>query len=311
MTFEKIDWVSTTDVAMRFEELRPYLRRVAYSTLGTFAEADDIVQEAWLRLQRVDADDIDNLRGWLTTVVGRLALDSLGSARSRRETYVGSWLPEPDVTEWSDPSDRISQDERVTMALLVILETLSPAERTAFVLGDVFGMSSAEVAEVVGRTPAAVRQLASRARRHVENGSPRFPATSADHARAVDAFTVAWRAGDLDALLTVLSPDVTFTADGGGKVVAVPKPLVGADAVTSFLTRVAAVALRKRDESVRGEQVAVNGQPGLAIHDGTNLSVYAFTVESGRITAVDVIRNPDKLRHVQLSDRATADWFRS
>lgn len=299
--------MSATDLAEQFEELRPYLRRVAYSTLGSLAEADDVVQDAWLRLQRVDATEIDNLRAWLTTVVGRLALDSLGSARARRETYVGSWLPEPEVTQWDDPSDRISQDERVTMALLVVLETLSPAERTAFVLQDVFGLTSGEVADVVGRTPAAVRQLATRARKHVQDGSPRFPASTTDHARAVSAFAVAWRGGNLDGLLQVLSDDVTFTADGGGKVTAVGKPLLGVDKVTSFLLRVALMSLRSHGDQVRGGLVSVNGEPGLAIHDGTDLSVYAFVVDGGKITSIDVIRNPDKLRNVSIPHAEA--WF--
>ncbi|KAA0023050.1 RNA polymerase sigma factor SigJ [Antrihabitans cavernicola] len=301
--------MSDTELADRFEELRPYLRRVAYSTLGSLAEADDVVQDAWLRLQRVDATEIDNLRGWLTTVVGRLALDSLGSARSRRETYVGSWLPEPEVTQWDDPADRISQDERVTMALLVVLETLSPAERTAFVLQDVFGLSSGEVADVVGRTPAAVRQLATRARKHVQDGSPRFPASTTEHQRAVSAFAVAWRAGDLEALLKVLGDDVTFTADGGGKVTAVARPLHGADSVSSFLLRVALTTLRSHGDQVRGGLVSVNGEPGLIIFDGKDLSVYSFVVENDHITSIDVIRNPDKLRNVAVPDESSSRWF--
>ena len=193
-------------LAEQFEELRPHLRAVAYGTLGTLAEADDVVQEAWLRLEQTDVAEIRDLRGFLTTVVGRLALDALGSARRRREKYVGPWLPEPLVDD--DPADRVTLDESVTMALLVVLETLSPAERTAFVLHDVFGMSFADVAEVVGRSPAAVRQLGARARKHVDEGRPRFPASREEHERIVGAFVGALGEGDVDAMLKLLDPDV-------------------------------------------------------------------------------------------------------
>ncbi|WP_328392027.1 RNA polymerase sigma factor SigJ [Nocardia sp. NBC_00416] len=290
------------ELARSFEELRPYLRRLAYSTLGSLADADDIVQEAWLRLQRhqeAGNAPIDNLQAWLTTVTGRLALDQLGSARVRREQYVGEWLPEPAVGTWDDPADRISQDERVTMALLVVLESLSPAERTAFVLQDVFGMSGPEVADVVGRTPAAVRQLASRARKRVEDGTPRFPASPDEHEKVVSAFAVAWRSGDMGALLGVLDSDVTFTADGGGKVAAVRKPLRGAEYIAEVLVgwyRAPAA------EAGWGRMIEVNGMPGLLIFDGRHHGIFSFTVDQGRITAIHAVRNPDKMRDLPLGD---------
>ena len=184
--------------AERFAEARPRLLRLAYSELGDLGEAEDVVQEAWLRLERVDAQAIENLDGWLTTVVARLALDRLRSARARRETYVGPWLPEPLVSD--DPADRVTLDESVSYALLTVLEQLSPAERTAFVLHDVFDVPFGEVAEVVGRTPEAVRQLASRARRHVTQESPRFAASRDEHDRAVRAFAQAIAEGDLEGL---------------------------------------------------------------------------------------------------------------
>lgn len=298
------------ELARRFEEHRAYLRRVAYSTLGSLTDADDVVQEAWLRLQRYyetspEGVEIENLRAWLTTVTGRLALDYLGSARVRREQYVGEWLPEPEVTSWDDPADRVSQDERVTTALLVVLESLSPAERTAFVLQDVFGMTGPEVAEVVGRTPAAVRQLASRARKHVESGTPRFPADPAEHEKVVSAFAVAWRSGDLSALLGLLDANVTFTSDGGGKVLAFRRPLHGADTVADMLLGF----LRHMTDTgaAWGRSVLVNGQPGLVVYDGAFLGVFSFTIDNGRITKLDVVRNPDKLHNLPLDGEP--DWL--
>jgi RNA polymerase sigma-70 factor (ECF subfamily) len=280
------------ELAAAFEAQRAYLRRVAYSTLGSLADADDVVQEAWLRLQRVDATQIRDLRAWLTTVVGRLALDALGSARSRREQYVGPWLPEPLVED--DPADRVTLDESVTTALLVVLEQLSPAERTAFVLHDVFGLSFDDVGEVVGRAPAAVRQLASRARRHVEGGTPRFPASRDEHERLVVAFAAAARAGDVDALMSVLDPSVTFRADGGGKVIAARRPISGGARVARMLTKLAG----KTWIDVR--VALINDAPGLLVDDGADRpSVYSLTVDAGRIVAIDVIRNPDKLRHLR------------
>ncbi|WP_280437764.1 RNA polymerase sigma factor SigJ [Nocardia carnea] len=301
------DGHAPADLAARFEELRPYLRRLAYSTLGSLADADDVVQEAWLRLQRhheSGGDRIDNLQAWLSTVVGRLALDQLGSARVRREQYVGEWLPEPAVADWEDPADRVSQDERVTMALLVVLESLSPAERTAFVLQDVFGMAGPEVAEVVGRTPAAVRQLASRARKRVEDGTPRFPASPDEHRKVVSAFALAWRSGDVNALLGVLDDRVTLTADGGGKVPAIRKPVQGAELIAKMLL---GWYHAPSAPGGWGRSIEVNGSPGLLVFDGRHPGVFSFTVDAGRITAIHTIRNPDKLRN--LPEDIGAEWF--
>ncbi|MEU7632755.1 RNA polymerase sigma factor SigJ [Nocardia sp. NPDC049220] len=311
MTFEQpstSEPIDQTELARRFEEHRPYLRRLAYSTLGSLTDADDVVQEAWLRLQRQHeagaANEIDNLRAWLSTVTGRIALDHLGSARMRREQYVGEWLPEPQVTNWDDPADRITQDERVTTALLVVLESLSPAERTAFVLQDVFGMSGPEVADVVGRTPAAVRQLASRARKRVEDGTPRFPASPDEQEKVVSAFALAWRSGDLSALLGVLDAEVSLTADGGGKVPAIRQPAYGAELVAKLLM---GWFHAPSAAGAWGRAVLVNGQPGLVVFDGTHVGVFAFTVDDGRIVAIDVVRNPDKLHDLPISGQP--DWY--
>ncbi|WP_336083483.1 RNA polymerase sigma factor SigJ [Nocardia sp. SSK8] len=296
------------ELARRFEEHRPYLRRLAYSTLGSLSDAEDVVQDAWLRLQRHHeagrAGEIDNLRAWLSTVTGRLALDQLGSARARREQYVGEWLPEPEVTTWDDPADRLSQDERVTTALLVVLESLSPAERTAFVLQDVFGMTGPEVAEVVGRTPAAVRQLASRARKHVESGTPRFPASPAEQEQVVSAFALAWRSGDLSALLGVLDEKVVLTADGGGKVPAIRQPVRGAELIAKLL-----LGWYHAPSAAGGwgRAVLVNGQPGLVVFDGANIGVFSFVVDRGHIVAINVVRNPDKLHDLPVE--GAPDWY--
>jgi RNA polymerase sigma-70 factor (ECF subfamily) len=279
------------ELTRRFDALRPDLVRVAYGTLGSVADAEDVVQEAWVRAQRADREEIRDLRAWLTTVVARLALDALRSARARREAYIGPWLPEP-VVEELDPADRVTLDETIGMALMVVLERLSPAERAAFVLHDVFGLPFEEVAAVVGRTPAAVRQLASRARRRVEDERPRFTPSADEQLAVVGAFAAACQAGDLDGLLRVLDPDVVWRSDGGGRVQAARKPVQGA-------LRVAKAMLALARGVVSARPALVNGAPGIVVtgSDGV-LTVEAFTIVDGRITALHFVRNPDKLRHV-------------
>ncbi|GAA2668458.1 RNA polymerase sigma factor SigJ [Streptomyces aculeolatus] len=289
------------ELARAFEVERPRLLRVAYSTTGSLAEAEDCVQESWLRLRRVpDPRAIRDLRGWLTTAVGRLALDALGSARSRRERYVGTWLPEPVVERAgavaSDPAERVTLDEAVSMALLVVLDELSPAQRTAFLLHDVFGMPFGQVAEVVGRTPAAVRQLASRARRHVERNRPHTPAPRAEQWRLVHAFAAACREGDLEGLVRLLDPEVAWRGDGGGLVSSLPGVVRGAERVASGL-----IAFGRGPMPPGSLRVAtVNGAAGLLFYapEG-DVSVASFTVDGGRITAIDVQRNPEKLTSVR------------
>jgi RNA polymerase sigma-70 factor (ECF subfamily) len=280
------------DLAAEFEALRPQLTRVAYGMLGSLAEAEDVVQEAWLRLGRADRAEIGDLRAWLTTVVGRLALDALGSARRRRESYVGEWLPEPVVEEEGDDP---TLDESVSTALLVVLERLSPAERTAFLLHDVFDLPFDKVAAVVGRSPDAVRQLASRARAHVEAGKPRFPAGAEEEARIVAAFAVAWQEGDHAALLGLLDPDAVFRSDGGGHVPSAGKPLLGADRVARALVGFKRAGDRHGEEP-EGRFARVNGAIGIVVRDATSTSVVSLTIDAGRITAVDIVRNPEKLR---------------
>ncbi|XRQ08888.1 RNA polymerase sigma factor SigJ [Actinomadura welshii] len=286
---------AAAELARLFERERPRLVRVAYATLGSLAEAEDCVQDAWLRLRRLDdPDEIRDLPAWLTRTVGRLALDALGSARVRRERYVGTWLPEPlvqDTRDWdADPADRVTMDEQISMALLLVMESLSPAERTAFLLHDVFGLPFEEIGEVVGRSTVAVRQLASRARRHVARGRPRFPPAPDEQRELATAFAAACRDGEMDGLMALLAPGVVLRGDGGGKVSTVPHVLEGAEQVARFL-------LSFGGWPVHGVRtVMVNGSPGFVLR-GTDdvLSVVSFTFDDGRIVAVDIIRNPDKL----------------
>lgn len=282
------------ELAAGFESLRPQLTRVAYGILGSLTEAEDVVQEAWLRLGRTDAAAIEDLRAWLTTVVGRLALDALGSARRRRESYVGEWLPEPLVEEYDGEEDP-TLDESVSAALMVVLERLSPAERTAFLLHDVFDLPFEKVAAVVGRSPAAVRRLASRARAHVEAGKPRFPADRDEEARILAAFVTAWQEGDHEALLGLLDPGAIMRSDGGGRVPSAGKPLLGAERIVRALVALARSADR-RGEEPRGRVVRVNGAAGLLVHDSYSTSVVSLTIDAGRIAAIDIVRNPEKLR---------------
>jgi RNA polymerase sigma-70 factor, ECF subfamily len=280
-----------------FDRLRPYLLRVAYSHLGSLSEAEDLVQEAWLRLSRADRAEIRDLRAWLTTVISRLALDALTSARARRERYVGPWLPEPLVqdgaedTESTDPARRADLDEDVSMAMLIVLESLSPAERSAFLLHDVFGYSFEEVAPIVDRTPAAVRKLAARARSAVESRRPRYPARAAEQREIVEAFLNASRNGDIAGLLGLLDPAVTYRSDGGGVVPAARKTFTGAERVARIFTAISG----HYGDRYTGSVVTVNGAPGVLLKIGEDRSVIAVTIDDGRITSLDVMRNPDKL----------------
>lgn len=283
------------ELAVTFSAARSRLVAIAYAILGSHAEAEDVVADTWLRLVRADADSaIRDVHGWATVAVARSALDSYRSARSRRELYVGPWLPEPRVHSGTpvDPADRITLDDEVSFAMLVVLESLTPAERTAWVLHDLFGLSFTEVAEAVGRRPDAVRQLAARARAHLRESAPRVPVDASEHERAVTGFLVAANGGDLTALVAVLDPRVTLTADGGGQVTAARRPVYGADRVARFVLGLTA---KQTDESVR--MVDVNGALGIGLFRGETLSgVISLTVDGGRITRIDFVRAPDKLR---------------
>jgi RNA polymerase sigma-70 factor, ECF subfamily len=281
-----------TDPATTFEELRPRLVGIAYGMLGSVAEAEDVVQEAWLRLQRTDVEAIDDLAGWLVTTTSRVALDVLRSARVRRETYVGPWLPEP-VESDPDPTELVGLAESLSWAMLVILETLSPAERAAFVLHDVFGLSFPEIASTLGRSAAACRKLASRAREHIEHRKPRFDVEPQVHREVVDAFADALGTGDMDALLRLLDPGAVLTADGGGIASAVPRPIHGAAAIAQFFAAVA----RKYPTRLVARATVVNGSPALLQLEGDRLvGVMALGIVDGRISTIDAVRNPNKFR---------------
>ncbi|MEU2347232.1 RNA polymerase sigma factor SigJ [Modestobacter sp. NPDC049651] len=287
------------ELAAAWTAARPRLVRVAYAVLGSAAEAEDVVSDCWLRLVDADArDPVADVEGWAVVAVARRALDVLRSARARRETYVGPWLPEPLVEAAADPADRVTLDESVGFALLVVLESLTPAERTAWVLHDLFGVPFPEVAAVVGRSPAAVRQLAARARAHVADRAPRFPVDPAVHAAALEAFLGAATGRDLGGLLAVLDPDVVLTSDGGGVVSAARRPVTGADKVARFLLGITG----RWQPGQRLVLAPVNGVPGFLVLDGDRpYLVGSLTVTGGRVTRVDLVLAPDKLRAVRLS----------
>jgi RNA polymerase sigma-70 factor (ECF subfamily) len=284
---------------------RRQLINLAYRLLGSLAEAEDAVQETyarWYAMSRQQQQAIESPGAWLTKVASRICLDLLGSARARRERYVGDWLPEPlpGPTDWvsgrpggatADPADRVTLDESVNMAFLVVLESMTPAERVAFILHDVFRYSFAEVAGIVGRTPAACRQLASSARRRIRAAQPpAAPAT--EQASIVSAFKKAWEAKDIGALIGLLDPGATATADTGGLAIALPGPIEGSEQIARACLDVARMA---PDLTIL--ERTVNGQPGLvAQQDGVTVTVFAFEVAGDRIKHVWAIRNPEKLR---------------
>ncbi|TDC20660.1 sigma-70 family RNA polymerase sigma factor [Streptomyces sp. 8K308] len=286
---------------------RQQLIGLGYRLLGSLADAEDVVQETyarWYAMPEWRRARVESPGGWLTTVASRICLDLLGSARARRERYVGEWLPEPlpDRTEWvngrwttgtsADPADRVTLDESVTMAFLVVLESMTPAERVAFVLHDVFRYPFAEVAEIVGRTPAACRQLASSARRRVSASRGPTATPAAGRADLVRAFRRAWEAKDIDTLVGLLAPDATATGDGGGLVTAAPRPVEGAERIARFFAdrpgAAGPMTLLER---------TVNGRPGLVAQlDGVTVAVLAFDIAGDRIRHIWAVLNPDKLR---------------
>ena len=281
-------------VTQEFERQRPRLRAVAYRMLGSLSEADDAVQESWLRLNRSDTDEVTNLAGWLTTVVARVSLDMLRARRSQREDYVGSWLPEPVVSldEESDPEQQALLADSVGLALLVVLDALSPAERLAFVLHDMFAMPFEEIAPIVDRTPAAARQLASRARRRVQGRRPEPDADMSEQRRLVDAFLAASRGGDFGALLSLLDPDVVLRADDAAVLIGAGREVRGAQEVARTFAGRARVA----------QPALVDGAPGLVWSSrGQPRVAFAFTITDGRITTIDLIADPARLEKMDLA----------
>jgi RNA polymerase sigma factor (sigma-70 family) len=286
---------------------RRQLINLTYRMLGSLAEAEDAVQETyarWYALSRQQRDAIEAPAAWLTTVASRICLNLLGSARARRETYVGEWIPEPLPEQAAlitghpngtgiDPADRVTLDESVNMAFLVVLESMSPAERVAFILHDVFRYPFGEVAEIVGRTPAACRQLATSARRRIrESRAPVSP--TAQQAAVVRAFKAAWEARDIQALIGLLDPGATAIADGGGLALTFAHPIEGGEQIARAWVEIAS---RAAAGHVTFAERTVNGQPGLiAQRDGVIETVFAFEIAGDRIKHIWVIRNPDKLR---------------
>lgn len=287
---------------------RRQLMNLAYRLLGSLAEAEDAVQEAyarWYALSPRGRAEVRSPGAWLTTVTSRICLDVLGSARVRRERYVGQWIPEPlpDRSEWTggrvdgggaepvDPADRITLDESVNMAFLVVLESMTPAERVAFILHDVFRYPFNEVAEIVGRTSAASRQLAASARRRIASAQAP-PAPAAGRASLVRDFKEAWEAKDIKALVGLLDPDATMTADGGGMVGAVLRPVEGSARIARYL-----IAIADKAPGLILLERTVNGLPGLVAQQaGSTVTVAAIDVAGGRVTRIWAVRNPEKLR---------------
>jgi RNA polymerase sigma factor (sigma-70 family) len=288
-------------LARSFEEHRGHLKAVAYRMLGSLAEAEDAVQEAWLRLGRMEPGEIDNLGGWLTTVTGRICLDLLRSRTARREQPMDdTFVPDPVIRPLSrvDPEQEALEADSVGIALLVVMENLDPDERLAFVLHDMFAVPFDDIAAVLERTPAATRQLASRARRRVRDTAPPSDPDTARQREALDAFRAAARTGDFEALLAVLHPDVVLRADAGALVqgVAASKRLQGA-------RRVAESAMLFSRYNATARMVLVNGAPGLVgVADGRVGSVLTATVHEGRITALYVLADPERLRDLTLPD---------
>jgi RNA polymerase sigma factor (sigma-70 family) len=284
-------------LAERFEEHRTHLRAVAYRMLGSVSEADDAVQEAWLRLSRSDGREIENMGGWLTTVVGRVCLNMLRSRRTRREDSLEVHVPEPIVSreDGVDPEHEALLADSVGLAMLVVLETLSPAERLAFVLHDIFGVPFEEIGPTVDRSPAAARQLASRARRRVQGEAPPPDPDLARQREVVDAFFAAAREGDFDGLVAVLHPDVVLRSDGGTARPGATHVVHGAEAVGRR-----AMTFARLSPFVR--PALVNGAAGVVVAPrGRPFSVMAFTVRDGKIVAIDGLADPDRLKDLDLT----------
>jgi RNA polymerase sigma factor (sigma-70 family) len=289
------DWL-----AERFEAQRPRLRAVAYRLLGSASEADDAVQEAWLHLSRADPSGVDNLGGWLTTVVARVCLDLLRARRSRREEPVGVHLPDPILSgaDSIDPEQQALLAEGVGLALLVVLDTLAPAERLAFVLHDMFAVPFDEIGAVVGRSPAAARQLASRARRRVQGAAPAPDADLARQRSVVDAFFAAARQGDFAALLGVLDPEVVVRADAGAVPLGAPRVVRGAAAVAEQVLATGGFARFAQ----MARPVLVNGAAGVVlVARGRPVAVVGFTIRGGKVVAIDILADPARLRQLDLA----------
>jgi RNA polymerase sigma-70 factor (ECF subfamily) len=286
-----------------FESYRSYLFAIAYRMLGSAMDAEDMVQETWVRYQATPPETIRSLKAWLTTVITRLCMDQLQLAHRQREQYIGPWLPEPILTpeteamaEAGDPERRVDLEESVSLAFLVLLEQLQPFERAVFLLREVFGYEFAEIASMLGKTEAACRRSFSRAKFHLQSHRPRFPASAETHQKLLVGFFQAAQGGDMEILTGMLADEVTLWADGGGKTRgAATRPVLGRDAVARFIlgTR------RFWPEGARVAIAEVNGQAALVVHIGDQpFSVLTIEEEQGRIQTIRILANPEKLTHV-------------
>jgi RNA polymerase sigma factor (sigma-70 family) len=283
-------------LADEFERHRAHLRAVAYRMLGSASEADDAVQEGWIRLGRTDVSDVENLRAWLTTVVARVCLDLLRTRTSRREDPLDTHVPDPVITRApADPESDAVVADSVGLALLVVLETLEPAERLAFVLHDVFGMSFDEIAPIVDRSAVAARQLASRARRRVQSGAPSPERDLRQQRRVIDAFMAAAQHGDFEGLVAVLDPDIVLRADAGA--------LIGMSRVVRGASAVAGQAATFSRSGLTNQLVLVNGHLGFVSRrpDGRVFAVIGFTIAGGKVVEMDILADPDRLSRLDLS----------
>jgi RNA polymerase sigma-70 factor (TIGR02957 family) len=281
-----------------FEANRELLFAVAYRMLGTVADAEDTVQDAWLRWSAAPRSDIAEPRAYLARTVTHIALNRLRSARARREAYVGPWLPEPLLTTVQDAAERAELAESVSLAMLVVLESLTPEERAVFVLHEVFGFPHAEIAAAIGRSDASVRQLMHRAREHVQARRPRFDVDAGQQREVTERFLAAAGGGDIDELMLVLAPDVILVSDGGGKAKAPLRPVMGAAKVARFLAAISAQPYMGIDRPEMAAEVAeINGGPGILVTArGRPITAVTTVIAGGRITAIQLVANPDKLR---------------
>ncbi|WP_327744225.1 RNA polymerase sigma-70 factor [Streptomyces europaeiscabiei] len=283
-----------------FHEYRKLLFSVAYRVLGSAADAEDAVQDAWIKWSSANRSQVTDPKAYLTRIVSNLALERLRSTRHKRETYVGPWLPEPILTS-GDTADAVTDAESVSMAMLVVLETLSPLERAVFVLKEVFGFSHAEIAEAVERSEAAVRQAAHRAREHVRARRPRFTADRSRQREVMERFFAAASGGDINTLMELLSPDVILWTDGGGKVRQALKPVVGAQTVASWFAAIGTVTYQGvQPADMRAELVEINGGPGM-VFSAPDRVIATITFDfdaAGRVTAIHNVANPDKLQAI-------------
>ena len=286
-----------TDPAAVFEAARPRLFGMAYRMLGTVADAEDLVQEAYLRWHQADREAVRSPEGWLMAVIGRLSIDRLRRASAERTSYVGEWLPEPVATgAWAVPDRATDLSSDLSMAFLVLLERLNPEERVAFLMREVFACDYAEIAQVVQKSEAACRQLVHRAREHVHAGRPRFAAPPESKERLLDGFLAALEADDKDALVSLFAADATWTSDGGGKVTAAGQVLIGADRIARFLL---AIERKTRGLMLTHRMVRLNGEPAIVTsRSGQVLETTFIAIDGDRIVAAYRVLNPDKLRHV-------------